>query len=243
MDQMTGAAALDRERLHNRIVREVIARVAEGRYPPGFRLPSERVLCREFDVARGTLRKALAELAALDVLQISPNRGAYVRNLTPAGLPRDRLPPDLADVSLADVLQARLAIETAALDRAVRRIGPAGLGRLRRLIDRMAAALDDLPRFLSLDIAFHREIVKASGNPVLVRSFEAIRDYHRFSAVYTARREGLEAQALEYHRRLVQALARRDAPAGRRILAGHLRAVARAAAAGERAKKRKGPRP
>jgi DNA-binding FadR family transcriptional regulator len=217
---------MQKEHLHNAIVREVIARVASGTYAPGHRLPAERELCREFDVARGTLRKALLQLRDLGVLRIKPNSGIHVQGLPKNKLSPAILPPDFGDVDLSDVIEARKAIEVAACAQATRRVTARQLGELRGLVEQMAASVDDLPAFLELDMAFHRAVVRASGNPVLRTAFDSIHDYHRFSAVYTSQREGDEREALDYHRRWLAALEKRDAAGGSRILSRHLDAVA-----------------
>jgi DNA-binding FadR family transcriptional regulator len=217
---------MEKEHLHNRIVREVIARVASGTYPSGHRLSAERELCREFDVARGTLRKALLQLRELGVLRIKPNSGIYVQGMPRHKLSPAILPPDFGDVDLSDVIAARKAIEVAAFAQATRRVNAAQIRALRGLVEKMAASVDDLPAFLERDRAFHRAVVAASGNPVLRTAFDSIHDYHRFSSVYTAQREGDEHEALDYHRRWLAALERRDAAGGTRILCRHLDAVA-----------------
>lgn len=216
---------MDRDHLHNQIIREIIARVAAGTYAVGERLPAERALCDEFEVARGTLRKALATLGELGVLKIKANSGIYVQGMPKSRLPRTLLPPDLVNVNLRDIIEARKAIELAALRQAVGRISARELRELKALLADMTAAIEDLPGFLELDLAFHQKLVRASGNAVLATAFEAIYDYHRFSAVYTSQHEGEEAEALRYHERLIAAIEARDVRASRRILEQHLNAV------------------
>jgi GntR family transcriptional regulator, transcriptional repressor for pyruvate dehydrogenase complex len=218
---------MDRQRLHNQIVREIIARVAGGRYREGERLPAERSLCGELKVARGTLRKALGILEELGVVAVKPNSGIYVRGLGEARLPRSLLPPDFDQVDLRDIIDARKAIETAAVRLAAQRITDAQLAHLVRLVERMSGAVEDLAEFLELDLAFHQGIVRASGNAVLGTAFEAIYDYHRFSAVYTSQQEGDEQEALDCHRALLRALGNRDSRKACRILVKHLEAMGR----------------
>ncbi len=223
----TGHTLLDRDHLHNQIIREIIARVASGAYAVGERLPSERTLCETFDVARGTLRKALGKLQELGVVRIKANSGLYVQGVAPARLPQSLLPPKFAHVNLADIVDARKAIELAALRQAVERISERDLRRLGDLVTRMGTTLDDLPAFLEHDLAFHQALVRASGNAVLATAFEAIYEYHRFSAVYTSQHEGEESEALAYHRRLLAAIEKRDVRASCRILGEHLDAINR----------------
>lgn len=213
---------MNREHLHSKLIREIIARVASGTYAVGRRLPAERALCEELAVARGTLRKALSELAGLGVLEIRPNSGIYVRGLPRAALSKKVVPPDFDRVSLSDIVEARKAIELTAARQAAARITAAQVKKLADLVARMAEAIDDIPRFLELDLRFHQAMVRASGNAVLATAFEAIYEYHRFSAIYTSQAEGEEAEALAYHRKLLAALERRDARPICRILGRHL---------------------
>lgn len=219
--------SVDRDHLHNQIIREIIARVASGAYAIGERLPAERSLCLEFDVARGTLRKALSKLEELGVLNIKANSGIYVQGVAPARLPKSLLPPDFAHVDLRDIVDARKAIELAALRQAVVRMSARDLRQLASIVDRMGTSVEDLPAFLEHDLAFHQALVRASGNAVLATAFEAIYDYHRFSAVYTSQQEGEEAEALACHRKLLAAVERRDVAGSCRILGDHLEAINR----------------
>lgn len=219
--------SVDRDHLHNQIIREIIARVAAGTYAVGQRLPAERTLCEEFEVARGTLRKALSKLEGLGVLRIKANSGIYVEGVAHAKLPQTFLPPEFKRVQLEDIVTARKAIELTALRQAVGRMSERDLKALRSLLDRMAKAVDDLPAFLDLDLAFHQTLVRSSGNAVLATAFEAIYDYHRFSAVYTSQQEGEEEEALHFHERLLTTIEARDARASCRILEQHLDAINR----------------
>jgi DNA-binding FadR family transcriptional regulator len=218
---------VDRDHLHNQIIREIIARVASGTYATGQRLPAERSLGEEFQVSRGTIRKALSKLEELGVLRIKANSGIYVQGISHARLPQTFLPPAFKSVDLEDIVAARKAIELAALRQTVGRIAPRDVKLLRGLIDRMGQAVDDLPGFLELDLAFHQALVRLSGNAVLATAFEAIYDYHRFSAVYTSQQEGEEAMALRFHKRLLEAIEQGDVRASCRILKEHLDAISR----------------
>jgi len=60
--------------LHRRIAEAVRRSIRSGVYPPGAQLPSERELAEEFDVARGTVRQALATLRAEGV--VASRKGA-----------------------------------------------------------------------------------------------------------------------------------------------------------------------
>jgi DNA-binding GntR family transcriptional regulator len=54
------------------------ARIADGEFAPGAVLPSEATLCREYSIARNTLRRALDQLADERLIAAQPGRGRVV---------------------------------------------------------------------------------------------------------------------------------------------------------------------
>ena len=213
---------MEKEQLHNKVIREILALIFSSTYAVGQRLPAERTLCKQFGVSRGTLRKALANLASMKVVSIRPNAGVYVENISGVKLSKDVLPIDFGNANLQDIIDARKAIELAAIERACERITHKQRKKLAHLLDEMVSAIDDLPKFLRLDMQFHQALVQASGNVVLITAFQAIYEYHRFSSVFTSQQEGEEELALDYHCKLLSALEKHNVRASRRILAKHL---------------------
>lgn len=57
------------------------ARITEGVYPPGTRLPSVVDLCAEFGVAQMTARRVLQELRAAGLAYMEPGIGTSVTPL------------------------------------------------------------------------------------------------------------------------------------------------------------------
>jgi len=159
---------MDRELLHAKVVREIISLIASGRYSQGKKLPAERKLCEKFDISRGTLRKALANLEKMGAIKIMPQSGAYVQKFSHKKLPRKVLPVDFNGVSLSDIIVARKAIELAAIEIASERITKKEISGLERIVENMEKSLDKLPDFLKYDMKFHESIVKAVQDLVLI---------------------------------------------------------------------------
>lgn len=69
---------MDATPLYRRIMEAIRTEIAQGRLPPGARVPSEHELVRRFGVARMTANRALKELAAEGLIVRTAGSGTYV---------------------------------------------------------------------------------------------------------------------------------------------------------------------
>ena len=150
------APALVRTGLGEQIRQVLIDGIATGRLQPGERIV-ERRLAVELGVSQAPVREALRQLEALRLIETMPNRGARVREFT--------------EEDFAEFFPVRAGLEETAADLAVSRLE----GRVDGLqvhIERLAVA--EGPDVLRHSIAFHREIVEASGNRLLQSVWESL---------------------------------------------------------------------
>ncbi|TDW54764.1 FadR/GntR family transcriptional regulator [Kribbella pratensis] len=146
------------------------AQIESGAWPRGSRIPGENQLATELGVSRGTIREALRSLSLTGLLEPRVGDGTYVRatNEISGVLVRDEL-----SASLTHVLDARAGIEAAAARLAAQRPDPDSLAAMSDALESRAAA-GDLDAFVAADAEFHRGVVVASGNPLLLRLYDAI---------------------------------------------------------------------
>ncbi|CAN5338902.1 GntR family transcriptional regulator [soil metagenome] len=90
--------------LHRQLFLVLRDQIAQGAFAPGGVLPKEEALCERFGVSRITVRRALADLAALGLVERRHGLGTFVR----PDLPMARAVPSL---SLIDSLK-KAALET-----------------------------------------------------------------------------------------------------------------------------------
>src|SRR5258708_3840162 len=99
-------AGREESSLHDEILTRLRDYIVEGNIPDGGRVP-ERELCAMFGISRTPLREALKVLAAEGLVDLLPNRGARVRQLS------ERELGELFDVMGGlEGLAGRLACET-----------------------------------------------------------------------------------------------------------------------------------
>ncbi|MFB7167477.1 FadR/GntR family transcriptional regulator [Streptomyces sp. NPDC056242] len=143
-------------------------RIESGEFAPGQRLPPETALANELELSRPSLREAVRALAMAGVLDVRRGDGTFVTDLRP-----DRLVRaigsflDLAsDTGLDEMLECRKVIEPGATALAATRIDAATLDALHQRIERMRT-LHDPEELVREDLAFHADIVAATGNRTL----------------------------------------------------------------------------
>jgi GntR family transcriptional regulator, transcriptional repressor for pyruvate dehydrogenase complex len=187
---------------------------------PGIRLPSERELADQLGISRSTLRQAITTLVQSGHLTSVRGRGGGtfvvqeppLAEGSPSGPVRD---------DWREVLDLRSAIEVGTATLAADRASDDDLALMRECVDRMAAATD-FDDYRRADIRFHMAIAEASGVPRLVGLVAEVEaDVSELIAHIAHPPEVLDHSNAE-HGRIIDALARRDAPRAVRLLRRHL---------------------
>jgi len=134
------------------------SRIVSGSLQPGEHLV-EVEIARRLGISRGPVREAMMKLRAEGLLREEPRRGSFVMELT------------LRDIR--EIYDLRAAIEAHAARRIIQHADQDALTRLSELVTelRAAAAGNDREAFARLDLAFHEELTRRSGNSRLHRCF------------------------------------------------------------------------
>ena len=218
--------SLSRRSLADQVADALVQLILEEGLQEGDSLPSTAELSERFDVSRTVVREALAALAGRGILSRSQGRECVVATPGPDELNRllqFRIRHD--EVGVDDILDTRMALEVTAARRAAENVTPAAVADLRRCFDELAGAKSE-KEFHQADIALHRAVAEASGNPLLVLILDALVDFLRDVRVQATknrkgRGENLEA-VIEHHRAIVDAVAAGDGVAAEAAMVAHL---------------------
>jgi DNA-binding GntR family transcriptional regulator len=192
----------------------VKTRLLDGSYRDGSLL-SEGAIAAELEISRTPVREAFLQLEAEGLLELYPKRGALVVPVTAA--------------EVADLFDARLALERHCLVQLAADL-PSGLaGALERILDRQRAALDetDHAAFSTADRELHRTWVAATGNQVLLGLYDQLRDRQQRVTARMLARDGAarSRELLGEHEQIVAALTAGDADTAAGALERHLSAA------------------
>ena len=215
------------ERLSDRLASRIAGQIDSGRFGPGDRLPTEQALAAEHGVSRTVVREAVHQLRSRGLLRSRQGSGVYV-TATPAG---DMFKLDLALVTtLDDVLGVRavrraLEVEAAAL--AAEHATRAQVQALRRAVLAIDRSVAEGRDGVAEDLAFHRLLAEASGNPHFPRLLAYLEQYAVEAMRVTRRNDATRADYIQAVRRehagIVDAIAAGDAALARRRALQHMR--------------------
>ncbi|TVT51656.1 GntR family transcriptional regulator [Amycolatopsis rhizosphaerae] len=159
---------------------------------------SEQAVAERVGVSRTPVREALLQLAAEDLVQLVPNRGAYVAPLSG----RD----------LKDLFELRGVLERFAAQKALTE-GSVPANEMEATLARQARHTDreHAKDFIELDHHFHSLLVEAAGNAMLAKTYASLRARQmRAGLTALARSENRQEAVLAEHRRILDALVAGD---------------------------------
>lgn len=222
-------ASFPRERLAERLLRDLGERIATGELAPGQLLPAEAQLATHYGVSSRVVREALGALAARGLVEVRAGKGTVVRGVDSSPL-RDFFDVALRADSRAiwDLFELRKLVEVQIAGLAARRATEADIERCEEALHRLEAAADSFEpeAYVTADIDLHQAVAAAAGNRMLGLLLEGLREPLRKARTRSWQgriRVGHEVQdQLDMHRRIIAAIKRHQPGAASAAMARHL---------------------
>lgn len=203
------------------IAKSMTAKLMDGSLPKGAKLPSERALADQYGVSRNVIREILSGLADRRLIAIEPGRGAYVTtpSAVDASFAMERASLDRG-ATPADLIEARLVLETRAAQLAAQRITPTEVERLAALSRAMETpSLVDKAR---VDLALHLGIAVAARSIVIESLLVSIAPMTVQMMFRSLSDSDVAREGLPHHDQLVTALREGDGVAAQQSIQAHL---------------------
>ncbi len=196
-----------------RIQQRIADAIYEHRLPPGTKLP-EADLCRIFGVTRGVVRKVLSRLAAEQLVDLFPNRGAFVAK------------PSVEQTR--QVYELRRILETGVVRRLADGSDARWIPGVRAQIaeEREAKRIGDTPKYIRLSGKFHLDLAAATANTALEQHLRrVVAQTSLMMALYDV--PGTNACSFHEHLEILEAIERGDFGNAERLMDDHLRGCER----------------
>jgi GntR family transcriptional repressor for pyruvate dehydrogenase complex len=217
---------LGRETLADRLAARLSAQMDSGELKPGDKLPTEAALAAAHGVSRSVVREAVHRIKSRGRLLSRQGSGVYVSPpLEHHALAFD--PAVLASVeAVVQVVEIRRVLEGEMAALAAQRATRSQLAAVRRALAAIDAAVLAGRDGVDEDLAFHRAIGEATGNPQFGLLLGFLEQYLRAGMRITRGNESRRSDFMEAvrkeHRAIVDALLARDSAGARRAATHHL---------------------
>ncbi len=197
-----------RPSLYGEIADIIRDRIVEGILPAGS-FVDEPALAEELDVSRTPVREALKVLAFEGLIDLYPNQGSYVTEITAE--------------DARQLIELLAQLEGFAGELACQRGSDEMLRSLVRTHEEMVHAYQrgDKPAYFKLNQKIHDDIVAASGNKQLIEAHRrCTRRVRRIRYISNLQHTAWEQSVVD-HEAMLKALISRDAAVARRIMTDH----------------------
>ncbi len=197
---------------------QLTAMIESGQLKVDDQLPSEAELGQSFGVSRPVIREALGSLQTLGLTESRPGRGTFVTSRVV------KVALSFGQYSSSDLNEIRRYVEVPTASRAAQ-------VRTMSDVDELSRTLDEHERETSaaesvrLDGQFHIAIARATGNLLVVRLIEDLRETMQEQSLALRDVPNRRVRAADEHRAVLDAIRHQDADGAAAAMAGHLGGV------------------
>jgi len=218
---------IERKRVTDQIIDQLIAMIADGKFKIGDKLPSETALMELFGVGRSSLREAVGALSLIGLLTVRPAHGTHVSAAAGESLSKPLRWGMFVSwqEKLHEFIEARISLEQILVGMAAERATEADIEEIRRGLDLLRVTKLTRRKAIQADLVFHMAIANASHNSVLARFLEELRQPVRNWMEQKASLFGGYDSVFEQHEAVLKAIQARDPVRAQKAIREHLEAV------------------
>jgi GntR family transcriptional repressor for pyruvate dehydrogenase complex len=224
-------------RLYEQIVQQIEESILQGALKPGDQLPAERELANRFGVSRTAVREAVKALREKGLVESYTGKGTFVTNGTSQVIRQslDLMTRIGQTDGLAHLVDLRRILEPEIAALAAVRIDDQLLTTMRDAVATMDRSLQDPDAYIEADLDFHLALAEAVDNPIILSLLDSVVGLLRKQRVRIFSVTGGPQHGQFHHKRILEAIERRDPDAARELMREHLRQVSEDSTAAESA--------
>jgi GntR family transcriptional regulator, transcriptional repressor for pyruvate dehydrogenase complex len=216
-----------RETLSTQTLHQMLGWLKTGSLKPGDKLPSQNELVEQIGVSRTGVREALQMMAVLNMIDIRPGLGCFVKAISPdLVIQADVLSILLEKEAIIQVVEARKIVEAGTAAMASERGTAEDFWKVEDVLVGINRALQRNESVAELSAEFHVTVAMATHNAVLTK---LVKSFHQlmFKAgeLLESRVENLQEfkrHELQSHRLLYEIIRQRDPQRSREAMIEHI---------------------
>lgn len=202
------------ESVVNSIVNQIMDSLLNEELRPGDKLPTEVEMMEQLGVGRNSVREAIKMLSALGVLEIRRGQGTFIVN---------KVPPEVFNPvvfglivepkTYRDLYEFRSTFDISTLLILTERINDKQIEELQAILDRAVNLyeenVEDIDRYVELDLLFHRKLIEFTNNPLILTLGDVIyKLFKKYIRKSISQEHGRE-RSIENHTKIISLLKER----------------------------------
>jgi GntR family transcriptional repressor for pyruvate dehydrogenase complex len=196
--------------------------IESGTWSVGEKIPSENKLSGTLGVSRISIRMAIQQFIALDVLQSIQGKGTFVKTNNTTGISNNlNVIYESNYDDIVQILEFRRIIEAECAYLAAQRATNETIDKLKVFLQGMKDSIGQSEKFVKYDMLFHEEICHATGNPLLENCLKEV-----FRQKLKHHKQINEAfgynDGIYYHTLLLDAIENKNFKKARKLMTEHL---------------------
>lgn len=200
---------INRVKLTENIIEAIVEYASSQNLKTGDRLPSERELASALMVSRPLLREALRKMESLNLVEVLPGKGIFIKTPLKNNMSYLVLHIDGNKKNL-EILKVRRALEKLAVEEAIKNITAAEMEELERRLNLLEEKQRRGEDSREANWAFHSLIYQAANNKLLFDILEGLKDFHLFWED-PFKCPSFAEKTYFFHRELFKCIEKRDA--------------------------------
>ncbi|MFZ0731152.1 MAG: FadR/GntR family transcriptional regulator [Candidatus Sulfotelmatobacter sp.] len=211
-------------RLYEQIVQQIEESIVKGDLKPGDQLPAERELALRFGVSRTAVREAVKALREKGLVEAYSGRGTFVTDGTTEAVRQslDLMVKIGQAEGSAHLAEMRAILEPEIAGLAAQRIQETELATMREAVAVMDGSRQDPQSYIEADLDFHLALAEGAANPLILSLLDSIVGLLREQRLRIFRVPGGPERGQIHHKRILEAVERRDADTAREAMRAHL---------------------
>jgi DNA-binding FadR family transcriptional regulator len=217
--------------LSDTVAQQLLKQIDKGTFARVGKLPTEAVLAQQFGVSRTVIREAISRLKNEGVVEPRQGSGVFISAHGAIRPLRIDYVEAVEAGSVLQILALRRAIEAEVASEAAMRHSASDMAAIEAALAKIDEAVAQGHDGVAEDVAFHRAIAVATGNPYFLKTLTFLNQYLEAGTVITRRNESLREdfsrQVREEHAAITAAIRAGDPTAARNAAQTHMYNAAR----------------
>ncbi len=213
----------DRTSLGQKVALKIEEAILNKEFSQGDKLPSENELCEQFEISRTSVREAINILSTQGIIEVKKGKGAFVKSLSSqsaiGGILKFYQHRMTGEYPI-DLTHARQALEPCIAYYAALNRTENDLQRLEKHYKELLVNKNDNKISFENDMAFHIDLAYASKNKVFILMLKPL---IQFKLEVELKEGDAPGMAIQWHRKIFDAIKDRDAESAKKIMTEHLK--------------------